>query len=61
MFVYLTLLEDCLIVSVRPRGNGVVGDAAHELQVIGPQDKFHEIDYERLRQLGDGEHEIEVA
>jgi hypothetical protein len=61
MLVYLTLLDDCLIVSVRPQGAGIVGEAAHEMKVIGPADKFHEIDYEQLRRLGEGQHEIDAA
>lgn len=61
MLVYLTFLEDCLIVSVRPQGAGIVGDAAHEMRVIGPDETFHEISYEKLRQLGEGQHEIDAA
>lgn len=61
MLVYLTLLDDCVIVSVRPSGKGIVGESAHEMQVVGPDDRFHDVDYDRLRQLGEGEHEIELA
>lgn len=61
MVIYLTVLEDCLIVSVRPRGAGIVGEAAHEMQVIGPNETFHQVNYDLLRQLGEGEHEIDAA
>jgi hypothetical protein len=58
MLVHLTVLDDCVIVSVRPNGAGIVGESAHEMQVIGPDDRFHDVDYQSLRQLGEGEHEL---
>ncbi len=61
MLVYLMLLDDCVIVTARPTGSGVVGEVAHEMQVVGPNETFHAVAYEELRQLGEGEHEIVVA
>jgi hypothetical protein len=61
MLVYVMLLDDCVIVTARPTGSGIVGEAAHEMQVIGPNEAFHRVAYEVLRQLGEGEHEIEAA
>lgn len=61
MRVYLTLLDDRIIINVRPTGDGVVGDAAHEMRVVRPGETFHGVQYERLRALGEGEHDLAVG
>lgn len=58
MLVYLTPLDDRVIVSVRPAGQGVVGDVAHEVRVVRPGEAFAGLDYDALQQMGEGEHEL---
>ena len=58
MRVYLTPLDGRIVVNVRPTGDGLVGDAAHEMRVVLPGEAYRGIPYETLLALGEGEHEL---
>lgn len=58
MLAYITNLGDAVLVRLRPRGEGLVGDAAHLSQVVSPGETFYGITYEELSRLPDGEHDL---